>query len=154
MIWLYWDRSIKTIPGVVWLYICVNHVGLRKGFIEMRSTMLGCNACWPGAASLCQHEILASCGHLASIHLVNLYLQDVRVIFLFLCFPTLAKLDKAISSLDWLLGNWESVEPGEGSFPSLKAFRYTEALHFSQMGEPIVNFMCVLCSFKNSSLFS
>ncbi|XP_056453637.1 peroxynitrite isomerase THAP4-like [Gadus chalcogrammus] len=52
-----------------------------------------------------------------------------------------AKLDKAVSSLDWLLGNWESVEPGKGSYPSLKDFRYTEDLHFAQMGQPIINFM-------------
>ncbi|CAL8316150.1 unnamed protein product [Gadus morhua 'NCC'] len=52
-----------------------------------------------------------------------------------------AKLNEAISPLDWLLGNWESVEPGEGSFPSLKPFRYTEALHFTQVGQPIINFM-------------
>ncbi|CAL8291836.1 unnamed protein product [Gadus morhua 'NCC'] len=52
-----------------------------------------------------------------------------------------AKLNEAISPLDWLLGNWESVEPGKGSFPSLKEFRYTEDLHFAQMGEPIISFM-------------
>uniref|UniRef100_A0A8C4ZKH9 THAP4-like heme-binding domain-containing protein n=1 Tax=Gadus morhua TaxID=8049 RepID=A0A8C4ZKH9_GADMO len=46
-----------------------------------------------------------------------------------------------VSSLDWLLGNWESVEPGKGSYPSLKDFRYTEDLHFAQMGQPIINFM-------------
>ncbi|CAL8366750.1 unnamed protein product [Boreogadus saida] len=59
-----------------------------------------------------------------------------------------AKLDKAVSSLDWLslLGNWESVEPGKGSFPSLKDFRYTEDLHFAQMGQPIIN----LCAFNAS----
>ncbi|CAL8280122.1 unnamed protein product [Lota lota] len=51
------------------------------------------------------------------------------------------ELNKAILPLDWLLGNWQSVEPGEGSFPSIKPFRYNEALHFTQVGQPVINFM-------------
>ena len=72
--------------------------------------------------------------------MIHFYLP--KCVFYF-CFPTLAKLNEAISPLDWLLGNWESVEPGKGSYPSLKDFRYTEDLHFAQMGQPIINFMCV-----------
>ncbi|KAL4608348.1 THAP domain-containing protein 4 [Arapaima gigas] len=50
-------------------------------------------------------------------------------------------LNPAILPLDWLLGSWESDEPGEGSFPTIKPFRYTEMLHFSHVGQPVINFM-------------
>ncbi|KAM4605127.1 peroxynitrite isomerase THAP4 isoform 1-T2 [Polymixia lowei] len=52
-----------------------------------------------------------------------------------------AELNPALLSLDWLLGNWESDEPGEGSFPNINPFRYTETLHFTHVGQPIINFM-------------
>ncbi|XP_056912033.1 THAP domain-containing protein 4 isoform X2 [Takifugu flavidus] len=43
--------------------------------------------------------------------------------------------------LEWLLGTWESDEPGEGCFPSIKPFRYMETLSFSHVGQPVINFM-------------
>ncbi|KAM6948602.1 peroxynitrite isomerase THAP4 [Aplochiton taeniatus] len=52
-----------------------------------------------------------------------------------------ADLNTSLLPLDWLLGNWESDEPGEGAFPSIPAFRYTETLHFSHVGQPVINFM-------------
>ncbi|RVE61929.1 hypothetical protein OJAV_G00175000 [Oryzias javanicus] len=52
-----------------------------------------------------------------------------------------AELNPALLSLKWLLGAWESDEPGEGTFPSIKPFRYTEKLHFSHVGQPVINFM-------------
>lgn len=52
-----------------------------------------------------------------------------------------AELNPAVLPLDWLLGTWQSDEPGEGSFPSIAPFRYTETLHFSHVGQPVVNFM-------------
>ncbi|XP_048845690.1 THAP domain-containing protein 4 isoform X4 [Brienomyrus brachyistius] len=52
-----------------------------------------------------------------------------------------APVNPAIAPLDWLLGSWESDEPGEGSFPTIAPFRYTETLHFSQVGQPVINFM-------------
>ncbi|KAG7272487.1 hypothetical protein CRUP_005959 [Coryphaenoides rupestris] len=52
-----------------------------------------------------------------------------------------AEPNQAILPLDWLLGNWESDQPGEGSFPSITPFRYTETLHFTHVGQPIINFM-------------
>ncbi|KAF7653018.1 hypothetical protein LDENG_00088170 [Lucifuga dentata] len=52
-----------------------------------------------------------------------------------------ADLNPGLLPLDWLLGTWESVEPGEGSFPSINPFRYTEKLHFSHVGQPVINFM-------------
>ncbi|XP_071348898.1 peroxynitrite isomerase THAP4 isoform X3 [Trachinotus anak] len=52
-----------------------------------------------------------------------------------------AELNPALLPLDWLLGTWESDEPGEGCFPSINPFRYTETLHFSHVGQPIINFM-------------
>ncbi|XP_048845687.1 THAP domain-containing protein 4 isoform X1 [Brienomyrus brachyistius] len=55
--------------------------------------------------------------------------------------PTEAPVNPAIAPLDWLLGSWESDEPGEGSFPTIAPFRYTETLHFSQVGQPVINFM-------------
>ncbi|CAB1317781.1 unnamed protein product [Coregonus sp. 'balchen'] len=52
-----------------------------------------------------------------------------------------AELNPALLPLDWLLGVWESDEPGEGSFSSIPPFRYTETLHFSHVGQPIINFI-------------
>ncbi|KAM9718943.1 peroxynitrite isomerase THAP4 [Menidia menidia] len=51
------------------------------------------------------------------------------------------ELNPAIQPLKWLLGSWESEEPGEGSFPSMKPFSYTEKLYFSHVGQPVINFM-------------
>ncbi|XP_070775533.1 peroxynitrite isomerase THAP4 [Enoplosus armatus] len=52
-----------------------------------------------------------------------------------------AELNPGLLPLDWLLGTWESDEPGEGCFPTIKPFRYTEKLHFSHVGQPVINFM-------------
>ncbi|XP_036410582.1 THAP domain-containing protein 4 isoform X1 [Megalops cyprinoides] len=52
-----------------------------------------------------------------------------------------APLNPAVLPLDWLLGTWESDEPGEGSFPTIPPFRYTETLHFTHVGQPVINFM-------------
>ncbi|XP_067218277.1 THAP domain-containing protein 4 isoform X3 [Chanodichthys erythropterus] len=52
-----------------------------------------------------------------------------------------AEPNPAVLPLDWLLGTWQSDEPGEGSFPSIAPFRYTETLHFSHVGQPVVNFI-------------
>ncbi|CAB1442498.1 unnamed protein product [Pleuronectes platessa] len=51
------------------------------------------------------------------------------------------ELNPSLLPLNWLLGAWESDEPGEGSFPSIEPFRYTETLHFSHVGGPMINFM-------------
>ncbi|XP_038573977.1 THAP domain-containing protein 4 [Micropterus salmoides] len=50
------------------------------------------------------------------------------------------ELNPALLPLDWLLGTWESDEPGEGCFPTIKPFRYTEKLNFSHVGQPVINF--------------
>ncbi|XP_061696436.1 THAP domain-containing protein 4 [Syngnathoides biaculeatus] len=50
------------------------------------------------------------------------------------------EMNPAILPLDWLLGTWQSDEPGEGRFPNIKPFRYLETLHFSHVGQPVVNF--------------
>lgn len=52
-----------------------------------------------------------------------------------------AELNPAVLALEWLIGNWESDEPGLGSFPSIPSFQYTETLHFSHVGQPVINFM-------------
>ncbi|GLD51109.1 THAP domain-containing protein 4 [Lates japonicus] len=52
-----------------------------------------------------------------------------------------AELNPAILPLDWLLGTWESEEPGEGCFPTINPFRYIETLYFSHVGQPVINFM-------------
>uniref|UniRef100_A0AAQ4PDK9 THAP domain containing 4 n=1 Tax=Gasterosteus aculeatus aculeatus TaxID=481459 RepID=A0AAQ4PDK9_GASAC len=52
-----------------------------------------------------------------------------------------ADLNPALLPLDWLLGTWESDEPGEGCFTTIKPFRYTETLTFSHVGQPVINFM-------------
>ncbi|XP_068425832.1 peroxynitrite isomerase THAP4 isoform X1 [Clinocottus analis] len=51
-----------------------------------------------------------------------------------------ADLHPALLPLDWLLGSWESDEPGEGCFTTIKPFRYTESLSFSHVGQPVINF--------------
>lgn len=56
-------------------------------------------------------------------------------------FQQSAELNPAVLALDWLLGSWESDEPGEGSFSSIPPFRYIESLHFSHVGQPVINFM-------------
>jgi len=58
-----------------------------------------------------------------------------------MCILASAALNPVIQPLKWLLGSWESDEPGEGSFPSVKPFHYTEKLHFSHVGQPVINFM-------------
>lgn len=54
--------------------------------------------------------------------------------------PTV-ELNPVLLPLDWLLGTWESDKPGEGTFPTIKPFRYTETLNFSHVGQPVINFM-------------
>uniref|UniRef100_A0A8D3DQ06 THAP domain containing 4 n=1 Tax=Scophthalmus maximus TaxID=52904 RepID=A0A8D3DQ06_SCOMX len=58
------------------------------------------------------------------------------------CFCVLpsAELNPALLPLDWLVGTWESDVPGKGVFPTITPFRYTETLHFSHVGQPILNF--------------
>ncbi|XP_076001233.1 peroxynitrite isomerase THAP4 [Genypterus blacodes] len=56
-------------------------------------------------------------------------------------FQQTAEINPALQPLDWLLGTWESDEPGQGTFPTINPFRYTEMLHFSHVGQPIINFM-------------
>uniref|UniRef100_A0A1A8L3G8 THAP domain containing 4 n=2 Tax=Nothobranchius TaxID=28779 RepID=A0A1A8L3G8_9TELE len=51
------------------------------------------------------------------------------------------ELNPVLRPLNWLLGNWESDTPGEGTFPTIKPFRYTEKLYFSHVGQPVINFM-------------
>ncbi|XP_054624689.1 THAP domain-containing protein 4 [Dunckerocampus dactyliophorus] len=51
------------------------------------------------------------------------------------------EMNPAILPLDWLMGTWQSDEPGEGCFPTIKPFRYSEMLHFSHVGQPVINFM-------------
>ncbi|CAG07661.1 unnamed protein product, partial [Tetraodon nigroviridis] len=51
------------------------------------------------------------------------------------------ELNPVLLPLEWLLGAWESDQPGEGCFPSIKPFRYIESLNFSHVGQPVINFM-------------
>ncbi|XP_041847734.1 peroxynitrite isomerase THAP4-like [Melanotaenia boesemani] len=51
------------------------------------------------------------------------------------------ELNPALEPVNWLLGTWESDEPGQGGFHSIKPFSYTEKLHFSHMGQPAMHFM-------------
>ncbi|XP_034039070.1 THAP domain-containing protein 4 isoform X2 [Thalassophryne amazonica] len=51
------------------------------------------------------------------------------------------ELNPAVRPLDWLLGTWESDDPGKGCFPTINPFRYTETLQFSHVGQPVINFM-------------
>ncbi|KAM9845319.1 peroxynitrite isomerase THAP4 [Aulostomus maculatus] len=50
-------------------------------------------------------------------------------------------LNPALTPLEWLLGTWVSDEPGEGTFPTIKPFHYSETLHFTHVGQPVINFM-------------
>lgn len=56
------------------------------------------------------------------------------------CSSPSVELNPALLPLDWLLGSWECDEPGEGCFPTIKPFRYTETLNFSHVGQPVINF--------------
>uniref|UniRef100_A0A1A7XIM8 THAP domain containing 4 n=1 Tax=Iconisemion striatum TaxID=60296 RepID=A0A1A7XIM8_9TELE len=51
------------------------------------------------------------------------------------------ELNPVLLPLNWLLGTWESDVPGEGTFPTINPFRYTEKLYFSHVGQPVINFM-------------
>lgn len=62
------------------------------------------------------------------------------MLLLCICLPAVP-LNSAVTALEWLLGTWESDEPGEGIFPTIKPFHYTETLHFSHVGQPVINFM-------------
>ncbi|XP_017277847.1 THAP domain-containing protein 4 isoform X2 [Kryptolebias marmoratus] len=53
---------------------------------------------------------------------------------------TAVELNPVLQPLNWLLGCWESDEPGEGTFPTIKPFRYTEKLQFSHVGQPVINY--------------
>ncbi|MCI4386187.1 hypothetical protein PGIGA_G00059490 [Pangasianodon gigas] len=50
-------------------------------------------------------------------------------------------LNPAMLPLEWLLGTWESDEPGQGSFPTISPFHYNETLYFTHVGQPVINFM-------------
>ncbi|XP_066565221.1 peroxynitrite isomerase THAP4 isoform X3 [Amia ocellicauda] len=52
-----------------------------------------------------------------------------------------APLNPAVKPLEWLVGSWESDGLGQGSFPSIRPFNYTETLHFYHVGQPVLNFM-------------
>ncbi|XP_033884940.2 THAP domain-containing protein 4 isoform X1 [Acipenser ruthenus] len=52
-----------------------------------------------------------------------------------------APLNPVIKPLEWMLGTWECDEPGEGTFPTIQPFRYTETLHIFHVGQPMLNFM-------------
>lgn len=51
------------------------------------------------------------------------------------------ELNPKLLALNWLLRVWESDKPGEGSFSSIPPFRYTETLHLSHVGQPVINFV-------------
>ncbi|XP_077472154.1 peroxynitrite isomerase THAP4 isoform X1 [Stigmatopora argus] len=50
------------------------------------------------------------------------------------------QMNPVITPLEWLLGTWQSEEPGEGRFPTIQPFRYSETLQFSHVGQPVINF--------------
>ncbi|XP_057714045.1 THAP domain-containing protein 4 isoform X2 [Corythoichthys intestinalis] len=50
------------------------------------------------------------------------------------------QMNPIIAPLEWLLGTWRSEEPGNGCFPTIQPFRYSETLQFSHVGQPVVNF--------------
>ncbi|KAG2462344.1 THAP4 protein, partial [Polypterus senegalus] len=50
-------------------------------------------------------------------------------------------LHPSVKPLEWMLGSWQSDEPGHGSFPTIQPFRYTESLHISHVGQPMLNFL-------------
>ncbi|KAK3531430.1 hypothetical protein QTP70_020518 [Hemibagrus guttatus] len=54
-------------------------------------------------------------------------------------------LNPALLPLEWLLGTWESDEPGQVSFPTIKPSLYHETLYFTHVGQPVINFMFNAC---------
>ncbi|TSQ69522.1 THAP domain-containing protein 4 [Bagarius yarrelli] len=54
-------------------------------------------------------------------------------------------MNPVLLPLDWLLGTWESDEPGHVSFPTIKPSLYHETLYFTHVGQPVINFMFNAC---------
>ncbi|KAM4694598.1 peroxynitrite isomerase THAP4 [Discoglossus pictus] len=50
-------------------------------------------------------------------------------------------LHPAVTPLSWMLGSWVSEPTGEGEFPTIQPFRYTEEVSITHAGQPMLNFM-------------
>ncbi|XP_043557661.1 THAP domain-containing protein 4 isoform X3 [Chiloscyllium plagiosum] len=48
-------------------------------------------------------------------------------------------LNPAVESLSWMLGSWISESPGEGSYPTIKPFKYMEEVQITHVGQPMLN---------------
>ncbi|XP_048460102.1 peroxynitrite isomerase THAP4-like [Rhincodon typus] len=48
-------------------------------------------------------------------------------------------LNPAIEPLSWMLGSWISEMPGEGSYPTIKPFKYMEEVQITHVGQPMLN---------------
>lgn len=55
----------------------------------------------------------------------------------------LKPMPEAIKSLSWLLGTWRCQEIAQGSFPTIKDFKYGEEIVFSNVGQPMLNYSSV-----------
>ncbi|XP_053403200.1 peroxynitrite isomerase THAP4-like [Mercenaria mercenaria] len=50
-------------------------------------------------------------------------------------------LNESLKGVSWLLGKWKS-ENGQGSYPTLKDFKYGEEIEFTHVGQPNLQFSC------------
>ncbi|XP_038672814.1 THAP domain-containing protein 4 isoform X1 [Scyliorhinus canicula] len=48
-------------------------------------------------------------------------------------------LNPAVEPLSWMLGSWISEPLGEGSYPTIKPFKYMEEVQITHVGQPILN---------------
>ncbi|XP_067851734.1 THAP domain-containing protein 4 isoform X2 [Heptranchias perlo] len=49
-------------------------------------------------------------------------------------------LNPVVEPLSWMLGSWISEPQGEGSYPTIKPFKYMEEVQITHIGQPMLNF--------------
>lgn len=59
-------------------------------------------------------------------------------------------LHKALESLAWLEGTWQTENQGNGKYPTIEDFSYYEKIYFTSLGQPMFNYTAQ--SFSNSDL--
>ncbi|XP_078065387.1 peroxynitrite isomerase THAP4 isoform X2 [Mustelus asterias] len=49
------------------------------------------------------------------------------------------RLNPAVEPLSWMLGSWISEPLGEGTYPTIKPFKYKEEVQITHVGQPMLN---------------
>lgn len=50
-------------------------------------------------------------------------------------------MHEALKPLAWLEGTWRAESTGEGKFPTIKSFNFSEEINFSSIGQPMLNYV-------------